>query len=126
MDEYVIWLRHSKSCLSLGQTEKTEDICYEDLCFQLQQAAEKALKAYLVFLGIDPPKTHSFNLILRELEKFIDCPKELEEVIDLNDYAVQTRYPGDFTQIDEAEYHEARRIARFVYDWVTQQTAKKP
>lgn len=30
----------------------------EVVCFHCQQAAEKSLKAYLVYSGIRPPKTH--------------------------------------------------------------------
>ena len=121
---YEEWIKRSKSALLLGKAEKTEEIYYEDLCFQLQQSAEKALKAYLIFLGVSPPKSHSFNIILQELGKYIKYPKELEKVIDLNDYAVQARYPGDFTRIDAAEYKAALRIAEYVYDWVKENIRK--
>jgi HEPN domain-containing protein len=80
-----LWLQRAKSALQLGKITKTEEIWYEDLCFQLQQAAEKALKGYLIFLGVDPPRTHSFNIILQELGKYIQYPVELEEVLNLND-----------------------------------------
>ena len=42
-EDYKDWLKRAVSALSLGKTEKKEDIFYEDLCFQLQQAAEKAI-----------------------------------------------------------------------------------
>jgi len=39
------------------------------------------------------------------------------EVNDLNDYAVQTRYPGDHTPIGEEEYVRAIALAERCYDW---------
>jgi HEPN domain-containing protein len=119
-----LWLQRAKSALQLGKITKTEEIWYEDLCFQLQQAAEKALKGYLIFLGVDPPRTHSFNIILQELGKYIQYPVELEEVLNLNDYAVQARYPGEYTPIEEEEYEEAVRIATYVCRWVEESIKK--
>ena len=44
------WLRHAESDLSLAQIKRNGDeILIETLCFHAQQAAEKALKAVLVF-----------------------------------------------------------------------------
>ncbi len=42
------WLKRDKSNLALAKQPKTEDIYWEDLCFETQQAAEKALKAVLL------------------------------------------------------------------------------
>ena len=40
------WLKRAKSNLARAKAGKvSEDILYEDLCFDAQQAAEKALKA---------------------------------------------------------------------------------
>jgi len=41
-------LKGPKSNLALAKQPKTEDIYWEDLCFETQQAAEKALKAVLL------------------------------------------------------------------------------
>lgn len=48
-----IWLDRAKSNLSLAKTQK-EDVLLEDLCFEAQQATEKATKALLIYLGGDP------------------------------------------------------------------------
>ena len=39
---------------------------YEWACFQAQQAAEKALKAFLLAVGSMPPLTHSIRTLLSE------------------------------------------------------------
>jgi HEPN domain-containing protein len=36
------WLARAKSNLVMARREKTEDLFWEDLCFETQQAAEKA------------------------------------------------------------------------------------
>jgi HEPN domain-containing protein len=38
------WLRRARSNLARASTAKTDEIMWEDLCFDAQQAAEKALK----------------------------------------------------------------------------------
>ena len=45
-------------------TRATPDILLEDLCFDAQQAAEKAIKAVLVHRGIRFPKTHAIAELL--------------------------------------------------------------
>jgi len=118
--EYKIWIKRAKSSLVLSKSKKTDDIFYEDLCFDAQQSAEKALKSLIIFLGLEPPRTHSFNSILIELEKRMQIPEKVTDVLDLNDYAVQTRYPGDYQPIDEDEYNNAIEIADYIYNWVVE------
>jgi len=117
-DSVEIWLKRAESSYKLGIIEKTEGIFFEDLCFQLQQACEKSLKALLIHNDIDPPKTHSFGILLEEIEKKIVIPSEIKEVISLNNYAVQTRYPGDYAPVDEEEYLEIKEISENVLNWV--------
>ena len=51
--EYEIWIKRAKSSLILSKSKKTDEIYYEDLCFDAQQSAEKALKALIAFLNSD-------------------------------------------------------------------------
>ena len=41
------WLKRAKSNLTLASQPKLEQICWEDLCFEAQQAAEKAIRQCL-------------------------------------------------------------------------------
>ena len=50
----------------------------------------------------------------------IKIPAEVERVIDLTDYAVEARYPGEKEPISEEEYEEALKLAEVVFDWVSQ------
>jgi len=42
------WLARARSNLARAQQPKPADVFWEDLCFDAQQAAEKALKALLL------------------------------------------------------------------------------
>lgn len=46
------WLRRARSNLAIAGQPKTDEIYFEDYCFETQQAAEKALKAVLLSKGI--------------------------------------------------------------------------
>ena len=115
------WLRRARSNLARAKLgRQSEDIMYEDLCFDAQQAIEKSLKGLLIYFGKRPPRTHSighlFNLLRRGCK--IAIPAELNEAVILNDYAVTTRYPGDWEPVTDEEYEEAIKIADMVWKWV--------
>lgn len=76
----------------------------EIICFHCQQAAEKALKAYLVSIDKRVPKTHDLDELL-ELCKKNDKITDLRELtIPLNDYSVMVRYPAvQSTTIEDKE-----------------------
>ncbi len=112
------WLRHAKSDLELARIEKPEGVLLESLCFHTQQAAEKALKAALIFAEIDHPKTHNIRTLLDLFPGNIDIPNNIEESAILTDYAVEFRYPGNTESVDEDEYRQAIRLAEAVVDWV--------
>jgi HEPN domain-containing protein len=46
------WLKRAKSNLAIARQPRTDEISWEDLCFEVQQAAEKALKAVVLAKGI--------------------------------------------------------------------------
>ena len=111
------WTRHAWSDLELARVGSNSRILLEDLCFHAQQAAEKAFKAVLVFLFVPFPKTHNIRTLLDLLPDAMDLPAEVQEAPSLTDYAVLTRYPGDFEPDTEQEYLEAVRIAEAVVQW---------
>lgn len=43
------WLNRAHSNLELAKNEYGKEVYFEDLCFNAQQAAEKAIKAVFVF-----------------------------------------------------------------------------
>ena len=111
------WLRHAWSNLELARVGRKSRILLEDLCFHAQQAAEKALKAVLVFRSVPFPKTHNIGTLLDLLPDDLSLPAEVKEAPSLTDYAVLTRYPGDLEPVTEEEYLESVRIAEAVVQW---------
>lgn len=63
-------------------------------CFHAQQGAEKALKALLVMLCGDAPRTHVASVLVGELEKSTIVPDEIGLAAkSLDKYYAPTRYP---------------------------------
>ena len=89
--------------------------------FHCQQAAEKAVKAFLVFKGIAPEKTHDIRRLT--LEAAIHEPR-FNDLVDLaaglTPYAWEFRYPGDLAETypTREEYAEAIQHAQTIYDFV--------
>lgn len=110
------WLKRAISNLEKAKIGKiSEALFYEDLCFDCQQAAEKTFKALLIALNVPFPKTHSLNLLIDLIKKQdIQVPDEVQESVILNDYAVETRYPGEYEPVSEEEYTEAVALAEKV------------
>ncbi len=116
-EDWLLWLKRADSNIRLAKLGEGKGVAYEDLCFEAQQAAEKALKALLIYHGDHFPKVHSFAVLLERLEKWLRIPKEIQRVLDLSDYAVQTRYPGDYFPVKKVEYKKAVKISENVVGW---------
>lgn len=113
-------VRAASNLARARQGRQCEEVLFEDLCFDAQQAAEKALKALLIFFGCKAPRTHSIGYLMRLIEDRIcvPIPPDVRPAVILSDYAVTTRYPGDWEPVDEDEYNEAVKLAGRVYLWV--------
>lgn len=112
------WLNRAKSNLAIARQPKTNDIYWEDLCFEAQQAAEKALKAVLLAKGIRFRFVHDVSELLTTLERNdITLTDEVRNAAILTDYSVSARYPGPFEPITGEEFLESLRIAEAVVAW---------
>ena len=102
-DEAREWIKYSDNDLTaVNQLITHHPVQIEIVCYLCQQSAEKVLKAYWVFQGVKPPKTHDLNLLFAECSKFDERFNDLvNECIRLNVYASQPRYPFGLDLIDE-------------------------
>ena len=82
------------------------------VCFHAQQAVEKYLKALLLLRSIPFPRSHDIGELVGPLPASVPFPLTPEEQQRLTDYAVVTRYPGEWEPIDRAEAMEAVHLAR--------------
>ena len=120
-DDPAEWLGRARSSLTLSSV-KTPGVLYEDLCFQAQQAAEKALRAVFVSRKIPYAYTHDINALLSGLEQHgIAIPEPLWRAVTLTSYASNTRYPGTTSPVTKEEYTGAVRIAQDVLSWAEEQ-----
>jgi len=82
------WLNRARSNLVQARAERP-GVYLEDLCFQAQQAAEKALKALLLHRGIRFPYIHDLAELMNLLEQGgEEIPLHIYEAARLSDYAV--------------------------------------
>ena len=111
------WLNRARSNLALARN-RVPDTYLEDLCFEAQQAAEKAIKAVLIRRGIEFPYVHDLSQLLSMIdEKGETIPDKVGKAAELTPFAVVTRYPGTARPIAEHEYQEAVEIAAAVVRW---------
>ena len=119
------WLARAHSNLLLAESGQQRGVFLEDLCFEAQQAAEKALKAVCVFYKIEFPKTHSLITLTALLEQAgVQLPPDVREADPLTSYAVQARYPDWDEAVTASEYQHALTIARQVVAWAEKMIQK--
>ncbi|MCJ7746826.1 MAG: HEPN domain-containing protein [Desulfobacterales bacterium] len=119
------WLRRAKSNLIRAKQPKPEEVLWEDLCFDTQQAAEKALKAVLLARGIPFRFVHDIAELLTLLEnQGVILSEEIKASAELTDYSVESRYPGPFEPVTEEEFNRALKIAETVVVWADSQIGK--
>ena len=84
----------------------------DSICFHCQQAVEKYLKAYLIFIGIRFKKSHSLSYLLDLIEEKEEVPEDIYKKADqLDNYSVKTRYPIEWPEPTLEETKEAYRYA---------------
>ncbi len=111
------WLDRAESSLALARM-RGEGIDLEDLCYQAQQSAEKALKAVYLAKGVRFPFSHNLDLLLQGLEDLgLEIIESVEAASSLTRYAVETRYPAFFDPVTLEEYQVALDRAEAVLTW---------
>ncbi|MDR7486607.1 MAG: HEPN domain-containing protein [Armatimonadota bacterium] len=87
----------------------------EDLCFQAQQPAEKAIKAVCIARRTPFPCVHDLARLLALLEENEEVISEaVREAERLSRIAVEPRYPAFGRPVAEPEYRELLEVAREV------------
>jgi len=92
--EVVRWLRQAEADIS-GAKDSLKTGHYEWACFQSQQGAEKALKAFLFQQGLRAIITHSLRDLLQECSKYEESFLRLmEDGRFLDTFYIPARYPN--------------------------------
>ncbi len=119
------WLAQSRRDLAAARAAMNADL-HEWACFAAHQAAEKAVKALVIFSGGEP-WGHSITALLAGLCKRVPVERELLDVARMLDkHYIPTRYPngfdtgapGDYYTLGEAEQaiRESEKVIAFCTD----------
>jgi HEPN domain-containing protein len=122
------WLLHAESDLSYAKLGLTEPaILRNQVAFHAEQAAEKALKAVLVYAAVEFPKTHDLQALLLLIRNSgISVQSEIEQASALTQFAVEARYPGDIEPITQEEAAQAIEVAERAVAWARIQIRVAP
>ena len=112
------WLRKADSDLAAMDAAFNAGVAFDTVCFHAQQAAEKALKAYLLAHGVDFPYTHDLARLLVLCETREPAFASLGPLAStLTPYATTLRYdPVLWPSLEVAR--EARDAAVTIRDFV--------
>ena len=111
------WMNRARSNLAVANN-RTPGVYLEDLCFQAQQAAEKAIKSVMIRRGVELPYSHNLERLLTMLEdKGETIPNTIREADALSQYAWVARCPGIADSVTVEQYERAIEIAEAVVRW---------
>jgi HEPN domain-containing protein len=115
------WLLNASDDLGLSRlVAQHEGAFTAGVLYHCQQAAEKALKGFLVFWDRSPPRTHNLVLLLEQAGEIEPGFLSWEDAAArLTPYATRYRYPAaPFTKPDSEQVDEALDDASCIYNQV--------
>jgi HEPN domain-containing protein len=88
-------------------------------CYHCQQAAEKALKGFLVYHDSRTAKTHAIEGLIKQAAPFDDRLNVwLGAAPALTSFGIAFRYPGRAAVLEPAEFERGFRDAEAIYEHV--------
>jgi HEPN domain-containing protein len=107
------WIHKAERDLNTARLTLDHKPEYTDIiCYHSQQAVEKYLKAYLVYLNTPFEKKHDLDYLI---DLIVENDKDIEQFYDtveiLSGYAVEIRYPDDWSEPNAEEAKAAYEIA---------------
>ena len=95
--DYRAWVAKAEhDLLNIENNLVAVRVPWDTICFHAQQAAEKLLKAFLVYHGQAAPHIHDLVALLRACAQIDESLGDLQaDCAGLTDYAVVSRYPTD-------------------------------
>ena len=118
-DEVHRWLLHAREDLVAAEAlAGTAQAVPRHACWLAQQAAEKALKAVLVFLQQDYPLRHDLDAIRNLIPEGWRIKEEYPDLAELTAWAIEARYPGAWPDPVSSDAAKAAEQARSVLESV--------
>ena len=111
------WLRFSAEDLDVANRLLTGcPAVPRHVCWLAQQSAEKALKAALVLEEVEFPFSHDLDALRNLLPDGWLIRADIPDLAELTEWAVETRYPGEWPEATEEEATRAESQARAVHN----------
>jgi len=105
-DEYIkLWIKKADGDLKVARRElQTEDPVLDAVCFHLQQAVEKYLKAFLTIFLKKIERTHNLEFLIEQCiqidKDFIEYEEKFDQIAECG---VEIRYPDTFLIFENDE-----------------------
>lgn len=119
------WLTKAQSDLGSAQLLANNVNPYFDTAiYHCQQAAEKALKAFLVYHDVEFEKKHNLSVLVDICVPFeLTFKNFYDTAAVLTPYATAFRYPGEFFEAepDKAQVEKAIELAQRLLEFVLNQ-----
>lgn len=116
------WLEFARTDLNAAhKLMEDADFYPRQVCFLAQQAAEKALKAVLIYLAIDFPFTHDLDRLRETIPAGWQVKEKFTHLYGLSIWAVESRYPGDLPDVVSADAEQALQMADALYQVVAEE-----
>jgi len=113
------WLKYSQNDL-ISARHLFHDLYPKQIeiaCYLSQQCAEKALKGYLFFKDIEPPRIHNLVELCQICMNYDNTFSGiLDACSDLTPYGVTVRYPNELA-VDDIITQSALNKAQIIYDF---------
>lgn len=120
------WLQYAREDLATATALRQEEAFVpRQVCWLAQQAAEKALKAALVHLQLEFPRTHDLDLLLNLMPDDWTLHDQSIDLTRLSEWAVEARYPGDWPEATVEDAEVAIRTAESVVSFVAGHLRRK-
>ncbi len=116
------WLKKAEGDIKIiKKCLRDDDETLDGAVYHAQQAAEKALKAFLIFQQQEIPKIHDLLRLLKLCAKIDFSFIQLEDyAADLTMYVTYARYPDDWFVVDRPEAESALKKAIFIVQFCKQ------
>ena len=113
------FIKAHRDLLSAHELASAEQPLLDTAAYHCQQAAEKAVKDFLLFHNVRFEKSHDIVLLVWQA---IDVDPSFSALIEtarlLTPLAVEYRYPGDFVEPEPEEFQEAYSAAQTFFAFV--------
>lgn len=117
VSETLRWLAYARKDLRSAELLlKAKESFANQICYLSQQAAEKGIKASLVFSRIDFPFTHDLDDLRDLLPGDWHCKQAYTQLKALSEWAVDSRYPGVSEDPSKAQSKEAYSQAKGILE----------